>query len=69
MVTERADEIGVLASSLNHMRAGITDREQRILKLAYQDPLTDLANRSKFSDRLQAGDRALRVTKKRSRSS
>ena len=50
---ERADEIGVLASSLNHMRYGIKEREQRILKLAYQDPLTDLANRSKFSERLE----------------
>jgi diguanylate cyclase (GGDEF)-like protein len=49
---KRADEIGVLASSLNHMRSGIADREQRILKLAYEDPLTDLANRSKFSDLL-----------------
>jgi diguanylate cyclase (GGDEF)-like protein len=34
------------------MRSGISDREQRILKLAYEDPLTDLANRSKFSDLL-----------------
>jgi diguanylate cyclase len=49
---QRSDEIGVLASSLNHMRSGISDREQRILKLAYEDPLTDLANRSKFSDLL-----------------
>jgi diguanylate cyclase (GGDEF)-like protein len=48
----RADEIGVLASSLNHMRGGIADREKRILKLAYEDPLTDLANRSKFSNEL-----------------
>ena len=45
----RADEIGVLASSLNHMRGGIAEREGRILKLAYEDPLTDLANRSRFS--------------------
>jgi len=49
---ERADEIGVLASSLNHMRGGIADRESRILKLAYEDPLTDLANRSRFSNEL-----------------
>jgi diguanylate cyclase (GGDEF)-like protein len=46
---ERADEIGELASSLNHMRGGIAERESRILKLAYEDPLTDLANRSRFS--------------------
>jgi diguanylate cyclase (GGDEF)-like protein len=50
---QRADEIGVLASSLNHMRGGIADRERRILKLAYEDPLTDLANRSRFADVLE----------------
>jgi len=49
---ERADEIGVLASSLNHMRGGIAERESRILKLAYEDPLTDLANRSRFNREL-----------------
>jgi diguanylate cyclase (GGDEF)-like protein len=49
---ERSDEIGVLASSLNHMRGSIADREQRILKLAYEDPLTDLANRSRFANTL-----------------
>ena len=48
----RSDEIGVLASSLNHMRGGIADREKRILKLAYEDPLTDLANRSRFTNDL-----------------
>ena len=50
---KRADEIGVLASSLNQMRSGIADREKRILKLAYEDPLTDLANRSRFSNELE----------------
>jgi diguanylate cyclase (GGDEF)-like protein len=49
----RSDEIGVLASSLNHMRGSIADREKRILKLAYEDPLTDLANRSRFSNELE----------------
>jgi diguanylate cyclase (GGDEF)-like protein len=49
----RSDEIGVLASSFNHMRGGIADREKRILKLAYEDPLTDLANRSRFSIELE----------------
>jgi diguanylate cyclase (GGDEF)-like protein len=49
---ERADEIGVLASSLNHMRGSIAERENRILKLAYEDPLTDLANRSRFAQEL-----------------
>jgi diguanylate cyclase (GGDEF)-like protein len=49
----RSDEIGVLASSLNHMRGSIADRETRILKLAYEDPLTDLANRSRFANALE----------------
>ena len=49
----RSDEIGVLASSLNHMRSAIADREKHILKLAYEDPLTDLANRSRFANLLE----------------
>jgi diguanylate cyclase (GGDEF)-like protein len=49
----RADEIGVLADGLEHMRAGIAEREHRILKLAYEDPLTQLPNRSQFGERLQ----------------
>jgi diguanylate cyclase len=53
VVVQRADEIGVLASSLNHMRGGIADREKHILKLAYEDPLTDLANRSRFANELE----------------
>ena len=49
----RGDEIGILAHGLDHMRAGIAEREQRILKLAYEDSLTQLPNRSQFSERLQ----------------
>jgi diguanylate cyclase (GGDEF)-like protein len=56
----RADEIGSLAYSLNHMRAGIADRERRILTLAYQDQLTGLANRAKFSEMLAAAIDAAR---------
>ena len=57
----------MLASSLNHMRGGIADREKRILKLAYEDQLTDLANRSRFSNELaraisQARQGNLRLT-------
>ena len=51
----RNDEIGVLAQGLDHMRAGIAEREQRILKLAYEDPLTRLPNRSQFSEALETG--------------
>ncbi len=50
---QRGDEIGVLAQGLDHMRAGIAEREQRILKLAYEDSLTQLPNRSRFGEQLQ----------------
>ncbi|MGH8210040.1 MAG: putative bifunctional diguanylate cyclase/phosphodiesterase [Steroidobacteraceae bacterium] len=58
----RADEIGSLAASLNHMREGIAQRELRILTLAYQDPLTRLANRSKFSEELTDSVSSARAT-------
>ncbi len=49
----RADEIGALASTLNHMREGIAERQQEILRLAYRDTLTGLPNRALFHDRLE----------------
>ena len=49
----RNDEIGVLATGLNHMRKDIAAREQEILRLAYQDSLTELPNRAMFNARLQ----------------
>jgi diguanylate cyclase (GGDEF)-like protein len=49
----RGDEIGVLAQGLDHMRSGIAEREQQILKLAYEDSLTQLPNRAQFGERLQ----------------
>lgn len=52
---ERNDEIGLLARGLDHMRLGIAQREQRILKLAYEDPLTRLPNRARFSEALETG--------------
>jgi diguanylate cyclase (GGDEF)-like protein len=51
----RSDEIGALADGLEHMRGGIAEREQRILRLAYEDNLTGLPNRSQFTERLQQG--------------
>jgi diguanylate cyclase (GGDEF)-like protein len=57
----RHDEIGVLAEGLDHMRAGIAEREQRILKLAYEDPLTHLPNRAQFAEALEAGLRRARA--------
>jgi diguanylate cyclase (GGDEF)-like protein len=53
VVIRRDDEIGTLAQGLDHMRAGIAEREQRILKLAYEDTLTQLPNRSQFGEALE----------------
>ena len=44
----RHDEVGVLAGSLEQMRSGIAEREREILRLAYQDTLTGLPNRTRF---------------------
>jgi len=49
---ERSDEIGALASTLDHMRAGIAHREREMLRLAYEDGLTGLPNRSMFIERV-----------------
>lgn len=42
------DEIGRLATSFDRMREQVASREQKILKLAYEDPLTGLPNRTRF---------------------
>lgn len=42
------DEIGRLARSFDRMREQVASREQKILKLAYQDSLTGLPNRTRF---------------------
>lgn len=49
VATASQDEIGVLATSLNHMREGIAAREEQILHLAYRDTLTELPNRALFN--------------------
>jgi diguanylate cyclase (GGDEF)-like protein len=51
---KREDEIGKLAVAFESMRVGISNREAEILRLAYWDPLTDLANRVQFADLLKA---------------
>lgn len=56
--TDQDDEIGDLASSINHMRNAITAREKKILRLAYQDTLTSLPNRALFNDRLDLAIKA-----------
>src|SRR5205823_1795088 len=48
------DEIGELARRFDLMREGIAQREQDVLRLAYQDSLTGLPNRVLFNDRLNA---------------
>lgn len=55
------DEIGELASSFNHMRDAISSREEKILRLAYQDTLTSLPNRALYNDRL---DQAIRTARR-----
>jgi diguanylate cyclase (GGDEF)-like protein len=55
----RADEIGDFASSFNHMLEGISERELKITRLAYEDTLTGLPNRAMFVDRLE---RAIQVS-------
>ncbi|TXL63798.1 putative bifunctional diguanylate cyclase/phosphodiesterase [Zeimonas arvi] len=49
----RRDEIGELAASLEHMRQGMTAREQEVSRLAYSDTLTGLANRACFAATLE----------------
>ena len=63
VVVARSDEIGVLAISLDQMRSGIAEREQEILRLAYQDTLTGLPNRALFNERLAAGIEQARQSK------
>jgi diguanylate cyclase len=50
-----ADELGVLAASLNHMRQSIAEREEENLSLAYSDALTGLPNRSRLVQRIEDG--------------
>lgn len=44
----RRDEIGAMLRALDVMRGSISSREEKILRLAYVDPLTDLPNRTRF---------------------
>jgi diguanylate cyclase (GGDEF)-like protein len=50
---DSALEIEVLARSIDQMRNAVSEREDRILRLAYQDALTGLANRPRLMDRLE----------------
>ena len=46
------DEVGRLITALGEMRDSLAQREARIVDLAFRDPLTGLANRTLFNDRL-----------------
>lgn len=48
--TERADEIGNLARSFDHMRVDIGTQQTEIRRLAYWDRLTGLPNREQFRE-------------------
>lgn len=58
--SSRKDEIGNLARAFNQMREAIAIREKKILKLAYEDELTQLPNRISFTDLLE---KALKVAR------
>ena len=59
----RQDEIGELARRFNLMREGLAAREDQILRLAYRDVLTDLPNRTLFTDRLNVAMENARRTR------
>jgi diguanylate cyclase (GGDEF)-like protein len=48
----RGDELGVLAEGLQLMSAAVMSRDQSIRRLAYEDALTGLMNRTAFGARL-----------------
>jgi len=47
-------EIGALLRALRTMRDSIASREAKILRLAYVDPLTNLPNRTRFTELFEA---------------
>jgi diguanylate cyclase (GGDEF)-like protein len=62
MPTAGRDEVGRLITALGEMRDSLGQREARIVDLAFRDPLTGLANRTLFNDRLgQAVGTAMRT--------
>jgi diguanylate cyclase (GGDEF)-like protein len=63
---QRGDELGVLAEGLHLMQSAVHSRDQSIRRLAYEDTLTGLMNRTAFSAALSdalrdAGDKPIGV--------
>ncbi|MYM39543.1 putative bifunctional diguanylate cyclase/phosphodiesterase [Duganella qianjiadongensis] len=58
--SRRSDEIGALARAFDAMRAGIAQREDKIMRQAYRDRLTDLPNRAGFLMQLEEALRRAR---------
>ena len=56
--TARADEIGDLARSFDHMRLDIARQQAKVRKLAYRDRLTGLPNRERFRMALEQSIKA-----------
>jgi diguanylate cyclase (GGDEF)-like protein len=48
LTVHRRDELGVLADGLKHMQTAVQSRDQSIRRLAYEDALTGLMNRTAF---------------------
>ena len=53
VTVKQQDELGELASAINHMSRGIAEREDRIRYLAYHDEVTGLPNRVSLEEHLQ----------------
>jgi diguanylate cyclase (GGDEF)-like protein len=54
LTVNRQDELGVLAEGLKHMQTAVQSRDRSIRRLAYEDALTGLMNRTAFSAALSA---------------
>jgi diguanylate cyclase (GGDEF)-like protein len=59
---KRSDEIGVLAAGMQLMQTAVKTRDQSIRRLAYEDPLTGLMNRTAFGAALAEALRAPALT-------
>lgn len=58
---ETGDEIGQLAHGFEHMRNEISSREHKIMRLAYEDTLTGLPNRTRLAEYVDRMDQSARA--------